>query len=118
MKTKRIFYWATTLLLCVAMLISGIVPFIDNEHPMEEYAKLGYPTYLITFVSIAKLLAVGTILNNRFKRLTDWAYAGLFYDFLLAFMAHYMINDGEQWGVLVPITLLFVSYYYKDQVRT
>ena len=31
-----------------------------------------------------------------------------FYDFLLAFMAHYMINDGEQWGVLVPITLLFV----------
>ena len=118
MKTKRILYWTTTALLCLSMLISGFFPLIDNEHPIEEYTKLGYPIYLINFISIAKLLAVGTILHNRFKRLTDWAYAGLFYDFILAFMAHYMVNDGEQWGVLVPIILLLTSYFYKDQVLT
>lgn len=118
MKTKRIIYWTSTVLLCTAMLFSGIYPFIDNQHPMEEYTKLGYPTYLITFVSIAKLLAVATLLHNRWKRLTEWAYAGLFYDFILAFMAHYMVYDGEQWGVLVPMILLLTSYFYKDQVRS
>ena len=64
-----------------------IVPFIDNEHPMEEYANWATTRGPITFVSIAKLLAVGTILNNRFKRLTDWAYAGLFMISYFAFGA-------------------------------
>jgi len=116
MKTKKIIYWIATGMLAVGMLLGALVPLIDNSHAVEEYTKLGYPTYLITFISIAKILAVVVILHHRYKRLVEWAYAGLFYDFLLAFMAHYMVDDGEQWGVLVPITLLFVSYYYKDQV--
>ena len=117
MKTKRILYWTAAISLSLAMLISGIFPLFDSEHAVEEYTKLGYPTYLITFISIAKILAVLTLLNNRLKSLTEWAYAGLFFDFLLAFMAHYMVNDGEHLGVLLPTLLLFISYYYKDQVR-
>lgn len=117
MNTKRIIYWTATALLSIAMLFSGIFPFIDDQHVVEEYTKLGYPTYLIPFIAAAKILAIATLLHNRFKRLTDWAYAGLFFDFLLAFLAHYMINDGEHWGVLFPMLLLLTSYYYKNQVR-
>ena len=117
MNTKRIIYWTATILLSLAMLFSGIFPFIDKQHLVEEYTKLGYPAYLIPFIAIAKILAIVTLLHNRFKRLTDWAYAGLFFDFLLAFLADYMTNDGEYWGVLFPTALLLVSYYYKNQVR-
>lgn len=118
MKNKRLIYWTSTVLLSAAMLFSGIFSFIDDQHPMEEYTKLGYPVYLIRFVAIAKILAVLTLLNNRFKRLTEWAYAGLFFDFVLAFQAHYMIKDGEHYGVLPMIAILLISYFYKDLVRT
>lgn len=117
MKTKRIVYWAATGMLSLAMLISGLFPLFDNTHAVEEYTKLGYPTYLITFISSAKILALLTLLYNRFKKLTEWAYAGLFFDFLLAFLAHYKVSDGEHWGVLFPMLFLLTSYYYKDQVR-
>ena len=41
------------------MLFGGIYPFIDNQHPMEEYTKLG-ESYLFDYFCycIAKLLAV------------------------------------------------------------
>ena len=117
MKTKQIIYWTATALLSVSMLVSGLFTLYDNAHAIEEYTKLGYPVYLITFISIAKILAILTILHNGFKKLTEWAYAGLFFDFLLAFLAHYMVGDGEHWGVLIPMIFLFSSYCYKDQVR-
>ena len=100
MKTKQIIYWIATGMLAVGMLLGALVPLIDNSHAVEEYTKLGYPTYLITFISIAKILAVVVILHHRYKRLVEWAYAGLFYDFF----GFYGALHGRRWGTLDGFT--------------
>ena len=117
MKTKKILYWVTTIWLSVAMLTSAIFALIKPEEVIELYHTLGYPTYLINFISLAKILGVITLLLNPYKKLVEWAYAGFFFDFLLAFLAHYQINDGEQWWVLIPFALLLVSHQLKDISR-
>ena len=117
MKTKKILYWITTIWLSVAMLTSAIFALIKPEEVLELYLTLGYPTYLINFISLAKILGVITLLLNPYKKLVEWAYAGFFFDFLLAFLAHYQINDGEQWWVLIPFALLLVSHQLKDISR-
>lgn len=117
MKTKRIVYWVATSLLALTLFIGGLFPLIDSSHAVEEYAKLGYPTYLVPLIGVAKLLALVVILHSRYKKLVEWAYAGLFYDFLLAFIAHYQVGDGEHFSVLFPLFCLALSYRLKDQVR-
>lgn len=117
MKTKKILYWITTIWLSVAMLTSAIFALIKPEEVLELYLTLGYPTYLINFISLAKILGVITLLLNPYKKLVEWAYAGFFFDFLLAFLAHYQINDGEQWWVLIPFALLLESNQLKDISR-
>ena len=117
MKTKKILNWITTIWLSVAMLTSAIFALIKPEEVLELYLTLGYPTYLINFISLAKILGVITLLLNPYKKLVEWAYAGFFFDFLLAFLAHYQINDGEQWWVLIPFALLLVSHQLKDISR-
>ena len=73
------------------------------------FESMGYPTYLIYPLAIAKILGLIAIWGNFSKWLKEWAYAGFFYDVLLAFFAHYMISDGEQMGAVIAITLLIVS---------
>ena len=44
--------------------------------------------------------------------LREWAYAGLFFDFVLAFLAHWNISDGEFAPSLVAMALLGLSYFF------
>ena len=50
------------------------------------------------------------------KALKEWAYAGFFFAFILAFFAHYMIGDGEQTGALVALVLLLISYVFSKKI--
>ena len=69
-------------------------------------------------MGISKTIAALVLLNNQYKKLVEWAYAGLFFDFSLALSAHLMIGDGEYLPAIIVILLLSISYHYKDQVRT
>ena len=118
MKTKKILYWAATIGLSIAMLASAIMTLANPDHTIKEFMELGYPSYLPQYISIAKLFGVITLLYNQFKNLVEWAYAGFFFDFLLAFLAHYMVADNQHWMVLVPMGLLLISYFLKNSVRS
>jgi hypothetical protein len=50
---------------------------------------LGYPLYLLTILGVAKALAVGPLLVTRFPRLTEWAYAGVFFVYAGAASSHF-----------------------------
>lgn len=117
MKTKRIVYWIATLCLSLAMLASSIGALTQPDSIAEIYQSLGYPIYLIYFVSFAKILGIITLLLNPYRKLVEWAYAGFFFDFLLAFLAHEQVKDGEQWFVLIPMIFLLVSHQLKDSAR-
>ena len=118
MKTKRIFYWAVTILLAAMMLVSGTAYVIKTADVAKEFTALGFPLYIIVLLGISKTIAALVLLNNQYKKLVEWAYAGLFFDFSLALSAHLMIGDCEYLPTIIVILLLSISYHYKDQVRT
>ena len=83
-----------------------------DEEALTVVEGFGYPTYIIYPLATAKLLGLAAICTKLSKTLTEWAYAGFFFDFVLAFFAHYMINDGEHFFALIAIVLLLVSHVF------
>ena len=118
MKTKKILYWTATVLLAAMMLVSGTAYLFNTADVAKEFTALGFPLYIIVPLGIAKGVAALVLLNNHYKKLVEWAYAGLFFDFILALSAHFMIGDGKYAPAVIAILLLSISYHYKDQVRT
>ncbi|MCL3780003.1 DoxX family protein [Prolixibacteraceae bacterium JC049] len=116
-KTNKIVFWTSTGLLSLMMLMSASMYFFKNEMVASTFEALGYPVYIIYPLAIAKILGVVAIITNKSKILKHWAYAGFFFDFVLALFAHIAVNDGEFMPVLVAIVLLFISYSFECKVR-
>lgn len=117
MKTKKIIYWAATGLLSAMLLMSAGMYIFNNEMIQQMFISFGYPTYLIYPLAVLKISAVVVLLTQKNSKIKEWAYAGLFFDFVLAFFAHIMIGDGEQVGAILAIILLTVSYIYNNKVN-
>lgn len=116
MKTTKIIYWSATILLSLLLIMSSGMYIFQNEMIQEVYINLGYPTYLIYPLVVAKLSAVTVLLTQKPNLLKEWAYAGLFFEFILAFFAHIMINDGEHLGAVMAMILLILSYIYGKKM--
>ena len=56
------------------------------------------------------------IITVPFKILKEWAYAGFFYAFVLAFFAHFMIGDGQQATAVIALVALVVSYIFHKRI--
>jgi hypothetical protein len=117
MKRHKIIYWIATGLLSLMMVGSASFYFLQTEEVAKVFVKLGFPTFLIIPLATAKILAIITLLRNRSSTLVEWAYAGLFFNFVLAALAHYYAQDGEAGAALVALGLLIVSYSFKNKVR-
>lgn len=118
MKNLKRAYWASTGLLSAMMLMSAGMYFFNNEMVSQTFTNLGFPTYIIYPLAISKILGLVAIWTNKSKSLKEWAYAGFFFDFLLAGSAHIAVNDGEFVGALVAMVLLFISYFTWKKVET
>ena len=98
------------------MLMSVSMYFFKHSDIVKAFEGFGYPSYLIYPLGVAKLLGLVTIWFINNKSLKEWTYAGFFFNFVLAFFAHLMISDGEQFGALIALLLLFVSYKFSKQL--
>ena len=65
---------------------------------------------------MAKILGVIAILSKQSRLLKEWAYAGFFFDFLLAISAHLNAGDGEFPLAVIALVLLLVSYVFDRKV--
>jgi hypothetical protein len=115
-KRNKIIYWIVTGLLTVLMLMSAVMYFMNYEMVSATFLKLGFPTFVIYPLAIAKILGLIAILSKKSKLLKEWAYAGFFFDFVLAFFAHIVAQDGEFAPALIAIVLLIVSRIYDGKV--
>ena len=119
MKTTKIVYFVATGLLTLLMLFSAGMYIFNNAEVAKIFTLLGYPTYVIYPLAIAKLLGLVAIWSNYSKSLKEWAYAGFFFDFVLALAAHLAVNDGDGIGAVLALVFLAGSYIagkklYKD----
>lgn len=113
MKRNKIIYLVATGLLSAMVLMSVGMYIFNHEMVAGLFTSFGYPTYIIYPLAAAKVLGVFAIWNPNFKTIKEWAYAGFFFDFVLAFFAHYMIGDGGQGGAVLALVLLVVSYVFN-----
>ena len=115
MKTQRIIYWIATGLLSLMMLGSAGMYIFNHAEVAKIFTSLGYPTYIIYPLAIAKILGITAILTKKSKWLKEWAYAGFFFDFLLALAAHLNAGDG---GFVLPIValILLLTSFYMDKL--
>ena len=114
---KKILYWGATTLFTLLMLFSVYNYVFNNAAINSAFESLGYPTYLIYPLATAKLLGLIVIWSNFSKWLKEWAYAGFFFNALLAFFAHIMIADGQQMGAVLAMIFVLISYFSGKTVR-
>jgi len=117
MKRDTIIYYIVTGLLTLLMLYSVSMYFFNHKEVAGMFTDFGYPTYIIYPYAIAKLLGLIAIWFLGNKILKEWAYAGFFFAFILAFFAHVMIGDGEQMGAVIALIFLIVSYIYSKKIN-
>ncbi len=115
-KSSKIVYLVATGLLTALMMMSAGMYIFNHEMVSETFTRLGYPTYIIYPLAMAKIFGLIAIWTGKSKTLKEWAYAGFFFDFILAVSAHISLNDGEFGPALVAIVLLFASYIYGKKI--
>lgn len=111
-RTAKIWYWIITGLFAAFMLFSGISELIGTESGNAVILGLGYPLYINYILGVAKVLGVIAIVQNRFKTIKEWAYAGFAFDIIGA-IASFALSGAGIFAVLTMLPFLlvmFVSY--------
>ena len=119
MKSVKIIYWTTTVLVGVMMLFSTYMYFTAPD-VKQGFVHLGFPDYFRVQLAIAKLLgALALLLPFIPARVKEWAYAGFAINFISAFIAHIASGDpvGGSLFPLVLLAILAASYISKEKLQ-
>ncbi len=119
-KNKIIFWVATTIII----LWEGVMPLstllFSPEYATVGTAPLGYPDYFAYALIIAKALGVVAISYPKIPgKLKEWAYAGLTFSLIFAFISHACVDQivGYMLLPLVVLGILAVSYSYNNKIQ-
>ncbi|WP_407425563.1 DoxX family protein [Arcticibacter sp.] len=120
MKKNKVIFWVATIIL---VLWEGVMPLgtvlFAPEYVNAGTKPLGYPDYFAYALIICKVLGVIVIAYPKTPyRLKEWAYAGLSFNLIFAFISHAAVdrNIGYMVMPLVFLAILAVSYVYKKRV--
>lgn len=116
-KGTRITYWVLTTLFCLFMIMDAIGGLTQQEDGIKAMIMLGYPIYILPLIGTFKLLGVIAILQTRFKLISEWAYAGFTFNFVMASLSWAAVN-GPAFFILFPIIVLAImllAYYLRKK---
>lgn len=121
MKKHKIIFWIATIIM---VLWEGLMPLstliFAPEYATVGTAPLGYPNYFAYALIVCKVLGVLAIsLPAVPAKLKEWAYAGLTYNLIFAFISHAVVdkNIGFMVMPLVFLGILAVSYIYNPKIQ-
>lgn len=112
----KIAYWIVTGLFCLMMLAGAGVEIFAFGESVKSLYQLGFPDFLAYVLPISKILGVAAILSGYSNTLKEWAYAGFFYDFVLAALAHYSSGVPSPIAAIVALVLLMTSYWLGKKI--
>src|SRR5262245_23943898 len=115
---RTIAYWSTTAIVAVSLL-AALSYLTGNEQVVSGFAKAGYPQHLRIVLGIVKPVAAIVLLVPGLALLKEWAYAGVTFAWIMAFMSAYSSGEAAQVWSLPPIllALLTVSYVTRPPTR-
>jgi uncharacterized membrane protein YphA (DoxX/SURF4 family) len=115
---RNIAYWVSTVLLVALSVFAGFVYLSGGPKAVQGFAHVGYPQQLRVLLGIAKILGGITLILPGLGRLKEWAYAGLTFTWIAAFVAHYLANDEPiAYEPLILLGFLAVSYLSRPASR-
>lgn len=119
MKKNKIIFWVAT---GIIILWEGVMPLstllFSPQYANMGTKPLGYPDYFAYALIIAKVLGVLAISwPGTPAKLKEWAYAGLTFNLIFAFISHACVdrNIGFMLLPLAVLGILAVSYRYKSK---
>lgn len=116
MKTNTIIYWIATGLMCLTFAFSAGMYITKYADIVQHFPELGFPGWLVAPLAALKILGIIAVLSNKSKLLKEWAYAGFFFDALMAFGAHYYAQDGQGAISVVAIIATVISRIYDWKI--
>lgn len=112
----KIAYWIVTGLFCLMMLAGAAMEIFSFHQSVKFLYQLGFPDFIAYVLPVTKILGVIAIATRKFKALTEWAYAGFFFDFVLAALAHYFSGVPSPIAAIVALVFLMTSYALGKKV--
>lgn len=116
MKTQKITYWITTILVSAMMLFSAALYLSQAPMLTENFKLAGLPLYFLPLLGLAKLLGAIALLVPKWSAVKEWAYAGFTFTFLGAIWVHVSTSTPFV-APLVALIILFISYYTRLQLQ-
>lgn len=107
---RKIAYWGSTALACLALL-GSLTYLTGSEQVVAGFAKAGYPQHLRIVLGIVKPVAAIVLLLPGLALLKEWAYAGVTFALLMAIISGYLSGDVKSW-ILAPVVLALVAVSY------
>jgi hypothetical protein len=119
MKKNKVIYWTATIFI---FLFEGVMPALTGhtELAKEGIRSLGYPEYFGLMLTVAKVIgSLVLIIPVLPKRIKEWAYAGMTFEFLAAFISHWAVNGLNllTFFPLFILAVLMVSYIYFHKLN-
>jgi hypothetical protein len=121
MKKNKIIFWIATIII---VLWEGLMPLgtvlFSPEIVNVGTKPLGYPDYFAYALIICKVLgAIVISLPKAPTKLKEWAYAGLTFNLVFAFISHAYVdqNIGFMIMPLVVLGILAVSYIFNNKIH-
>jgi hypothetical protein len=110
-------YWVSTAILCGIFLYSAVLYFTQTEMVKGFFESFNYPTYIVIPLAIVKVLGVIVLLWRPNTWLTEWAYAGFFFDLVLATATHHYAGHDIFGVSLFGLIVIFPSYLLGKYIR-
>lgn len=121
MKKNKIIYWIATIIIALWEGVMPLVAFlVSPDQATVGTRPLGYPDYFAYALIVCKILGVIAIVYPKTPmRLKEWAYAGLSFNLIFAFISHAFVdkNIGFMLMPLIFLGILAVSYIYYHIIR-
>ena len=82
MKKLKLVHWIFTGLASAMLLMGAGIYIFNQEEVIGIFGLLGFPSWLIYPMAIAKISGVIVLIAKPNTWLTNWAYAGFAFNFL------------------------------------
>ncbi len=119
-KIRNIFYWITTVGIGWELVFGGLwdINVLNKGYASNVMTHLGYPAYFPFIFGIAKMLAAIAVLAPGFRRLKEWAYAGVVFVFTGAAFSHLLVGEtSTALQVLVWVSFPVASWALRPASR-
>ena len=116
---RLIAFWSVTGLLTFILAFSGIGALTRQDFLIEAMQSINFPLYVMNILGTAYVLAALAIILPGLPNLKEWAYAGVVFAMISAFVSHVSIGDtfANMAPPLVILCITAVSYMLRPNSR-